>query len=217
MSIILSEEVTLLESSTKKGKDGKWFIEGIFLQGNIKNRNNRVYPMDVLDEAVGKFDSEYIKKNRALGELGHPEGRHRPKQDEAVIKIVSLVKEGSNYIGKAKVLNTHAGKNLQALLEDEVNIGGVSSRALGTLRESNGVNVVQGDLEFFAIDVVSDPSAPDAWVNAIMEEKEAIYCPNGQCYILAEEIKNKINKTSKKDLEKVILESWKQYCKKLKL
>lgn len=211
MSNLLIEEVNPTLTQIKKDKSGKWILEGVFLQASIQNRNRRVYPKPVLSEAVGKYNTDWVVQHRALGELQHPQ-RHKVEPDLAVIKIQSLVEDGNNYMGKAVVLNTDKGRNLQALLEEGVKLG-VSSRALGSLRESNGVNIVQSDLELFAIDVVTEPSAPDAWVNAIMEEKETIFCPSGNCYLLAEEIKRDIKCSSKKNLEETILKSWNKYLK----
>lgn len=215
MSNLLIEEIDPMLTEAKQTSSGKWYINSIFAQSNVKNRNGRIYPKPVLSEAINKYQEDYISQSRALGELQHP---NRPKVDPslAVIKIENLNEDGNNWSGKALVLDTTNGKNLQALLSAGVKLG-ISSRALGTLRESNGVNVVQSDLQLYAFDVVSDPSAPDAWVNAIMEEYEPIYCPSGQCYVLSEEIKNKIKKASSKDLEKTILNAWKIYCKNLNL
>ena len=215
-STLLIEEVNPLLTESKKDKSGKWIMEGVFLQAAVQNRNKRIYPKEVLGEAVGKYHKEYITQNRALGELQHPTNRAKVDPSLAVIKIESIKEDGNNYHGKAIVLNTDQGRNLQALLEAGVKLG-VSSRALGSIRESNGISVVQNDLELFAIDVVADPSAPDAWVSALMEEKETIFCPQGGCYMLTEELKKSINKASKNNLEEEILKAWKIYCNYLKL
>lgn len=211
---ILIEET--IAESTKK--DAKWYIQGIFLQSNVKNKNGRMYPKPVLSESVGKFQDRFISNNMALGETNHPKDRIRTDPDLASIKIIELKEDGDNYFGKGLVLGTHKGKNLQALLEDEVNLG-VSSRATGSLRESNGIKIVQSDLEIFGIDVVSDPSAPEAYVNAVMESNyDWVYCEDENCYMLMEEAKCKINSIKdKKDREKVIIENWDKFFKSLKL
>lgn len=215
MSNLLIEEVNPLLTESKKDNSGKWIIEGVFAQAAVKNRNGRVYPPEVLKEAVGKYKTDYVSQHRALGELLHP-NRATVDPSLAVIKIDSLDEDGHNWNGRATLLNTQQGKNLQALLEAGVKVG-VSTRALGTLKESNGVNIVQSDLSLRSVDVVLDPSAPDAWVNAIMEETETIYCPNENCYMLAEEIKQQIKKSSSKNLEATVLNAWNRYCKQLNL
>lgn len=211
---LLIEDINPLLTESKKDSAGKWMIEGIFCQGGIKNKNGRLYPPPVLKEAVGKYHTEYISQNRALGELNHPP---RPKVDPglAVIKINSLTEDGNNWVGKATLLNTQQGLNLQALLEADVKVG-VSTRALGSLKESGGVNVVQGDLVLGAVDCVLEPSAPDAWVSAIMEETEWVYLKDTNTYVLAEELKTNIKKASRTEREQKILESWFKYCKHLK-
>lgn len=209
---ILTEEYLIEEKGIKK-ENGSWFISGIFGTSDTRNRNGRIYPAPILESAVKKYDEDYIKKNRAIAELGHPTGRVHTDPDLAAIKIISLVQEGKNFVGKAKVLNTDKGKNLQALLEDEVTLG-ISSRALGSLRESNGVKVIQ-DLEIHGYDVVFNPSNYTSIMNAIMEE--TIYCPNENCYMLAEEIKHQIKKASSKNLEATVLSAWNRYCNQLNL
>lgn len=215
MSNLLIEEVNPLLTESKKDNSGKWIIEGIFAQAGIKNRNGRLYPPPVLKEAVEKYHQDYISQNRALGELNHPP---RPKVDPglAVIKIESLSEDGNNWNGRARLIDTQQGKNLQALLDAEVKVG-VSTRALGSIKESQGVNVVQGDLALFSVDVVLEPSAPDAWMNALMEETEWVYCNDTKTYMLAEELKSSIESSSRRDREQKILESWDRYCKHLKL
>lgn len=215
MSHLLVENINPTLTESKRDSTGKWMIEGVFLQADLKNRNGRLYPKPVLSEAVQKYNSDYISQNRALGELNHPP---RPKVDAglAVIKIESLSEDGSNWNGKATLINTQQGQNLAALLDAGVKLG-VSSRALGSLKESNGVNVVQNDLAIYAVDVVTDPSAPDAWVNALMEETEWVYCNDTNTYMLAEELKTTIETASRRDREQRILESWDRYCKHLKL
>ena len=152
-------------------KDGKkhMFIEGIFLQGNLKNRNGRFYPTEVLEKEVARYNESYIGKGRALGELGHPEGP-TVNLDRVSHKIIDLHREGNNFVGKAKLLETPMGVIAKNLLDEGVSLG-VSSRGMGSLRDTNeGYKVVGEDFMLAtAADIVADPSAPDAFVNGIME------------------------------------------------
>ena len=145
------------------------YIEGVFLQGAIKNRNGRVYPVEVLDKEVRRYDEQYIQKGRALGELGHPDGP-TINLDRVSHKIVSLRREGTNFVGRAKIMDTPMGKIVESLINDGVTIG-VSSRGMGSISlNKEGINEVQDDFYLAtAADIVADPSAPDAFVNGIME------------------------------------------------
>jgi len=167
---IESVEFLIEENGSKKNH----FIEGIFLQSDIKNRNGRVYPMNVLEKEVQRYTESYISKDRALGELGHPEGP-TVNLDRVSHKIISLQKEGSNFIGKAKLLDTPMGKIAKSLIDEGVKLG-VSSRGVGSLQEKSGVNYVRDDFMLAtAADIVADPSAPDAFVEGIMEGKEWVW------------------------------------------
>jgi hypothetical protein len=163
-------EFLIEESGSKKTH----FIEGVFLQADIKNRNNRVYSMDVLEKEVGRYSESYISKDRALGELGHPEGP-TVNLDRVSHKIISLQKEGHNFIGKAKILDTPMGKIAKNLIDEGVKLG-VSSRGIGSITEKNGASYVRDDFMLAtAADIVADPSAPDAFVEGIMEGKEWVW------------------------------------------
>jgi hypothetical protein len=163
-------EFLIEESGSKKTH----FIEGVFLQADIKNRNNRVYSMDVLEKEVGRYAESYISKDRALGELGHPEGP-TVNLDRVSHKIISLQKEGHNFIGKAKILDTPMGKIAKNLIDEGVKLG-VSSRGIGSITEKNGTSYVRDDFMLAtAADIVADPSAPDAFVEGIMEGKEWVW------------------------------------------
>ncbi len=154
-----------------KGADKKLYIEGVFLQSEIKNRNGRMYPFSVLDKEVSRYNEEYVKTSRALGELGHPDGP-TVNLDRVSHRITSLRAEGNNFIGKAQILNTPNGNIAKALLEDGVKLG-VSSRGMGSIDKREDVGVVMDDFMLAtAADIVADPSAPDAFVNGIMEGKE---------------------------------------------
>jgi len=167
------ENVKLIveENSGKKSM----FIEGIFLQGDICNRNKRMYPLSILEKEVTRYNENFIQKGRALGELGHPDGPTL-NLDRVSHKIVSLKLEGKNYVGKAKLLETPMGKIAMSLLSEGVKLG-VSSRGIGSLVPTQeGYSVVGEDFMLAtAADIVADPSAPDAFVNGIMEGKEWIW------------------------------------------
>ena len=173
---LITEEIESAKVLVEE-KDGKksMFIEGIFLQGNLKNRNGRFYPVETLEKEVNRYTESFISKGRALGELGHPDGP-TVNLDRVSHKIVDLHKEGTNFIGKAKLLDTPMGKIAQSLIDEGVQLG-VSSRGMGSLRDTNeGYKVVGEDFMLAtAADIVADPSAPDAFVNGIMEGVEWIW------------------------------------------
>ena len=173
---LITEEVASVKFVTEgKGASKKMYIEGVFLQGGIKNRNGRMYPVDTLSREVGRYNENFVRKGRALGELGHPDGP-TVNLDRVSHKITSLVQEGNNFRGKAQLLNTPMGKIASSLLDEGVMLG-VSSRGVGSLREDrNGCKVVGEDFMLAtAADIVADPSAPDAFVSGIMEGKEWIW------------------------------------------
>lgn len=170
----VTEDIHVIKEA--KETDGKknYYIEGIFLQGDIKNRNGRKYPVNVLEKEVHRYNENYILKNRAFGELGHPNGPSI-NLDRVSHMIKEIRKDGSNFIGKAKIMETPMGEIVKNLLDDGACIG-VSSRGMGTLKEKDGIMEVQDD--FFlatAADIVADPSAPDAFVNGIMEGVEWVW------------------------------------------
>ena len=173
---LIREEIESVEFLVEQ-KNGKksLYIEGVFLQGNIKNRNGRMYPMETLRREVGRYNENHIQSGRALGELGHPEGP-TVNLDRVSHKIVSLKENGSNFIGKAKILNTPMGKIASSLIEEGVKLG-VSSRGVGSLQQTKeGFAVVGEDFMLAtAADIVADPSAPDAFVSGIMEGKEWVW------------------------------------------
>ena len=166
------EDIQILEEEANGKK--LLYIEGVFLQADLKNRNGRVYPYNVLEREVGRYNEQYVSAGRALGELGHPDGP-TVNLDRVSHKIVSLKAEGSNFIGKAQILNTPMGNIAKSLLESGVKLG-VSSRGMGSIEEKNGANYVRDDFMLAtAADIVADPSAPDAFVNGIMEGKEWVW------------------------------------------
>ena len=192
---LIREEIETVEFVTEE-KNGKksLYIEGVFLQGNIKNRNGRMYPMETLAKEVSRYNESNIVTGRALGELGHPEGP-TVNLDRVSHKIVSLKESGSNFIGKAKILNTPMGQIASSLIEEGVKLG-VSSRGIGSLKPTKeGFNVVGDDFMLAtAADIVADPSAPDAFVEGIMEGKEWVWEGTTLRERLAERTKTKIER-----------------------
>ena len=173
---LITEEVSRVKFIVEgKGAKKKMYIEGTFLQGEIKNRNGRMYPINTLAKEVHRYNESFVKKGRALGELGHPEGP-TVNLDRVSHKITSLVQEGNNFRGKAQLLSTPMGKIAQNLIGEGVTLG-VSSRGVGSLKEDmSGCKVVGEDFMLAtAADIVADPSAPDAFVSGIMEGKEWIW------------------------------------------
>ena len=191
---LITEEVTNVKIITEgKGANKKLYIEGVFLQGEIKNRNGRMYPIDTLSREVGRYCENFVNKGRALGELGHPDGP-TVNLDRVSHKITSLVQEGNNFKGKAQILSTPMGKIASSLLDEGVMLG-VSSRGVGSLRMTDeGHKIVGEDFQLAtAADIVADPSAPDAFVNGIMEGKEWVWEGGILREKLAEQTKRRIN------------------------
>ena len=191
---LITEEVTNVKILTEgKGANKKLYIEGVFLQGEIKNRNGRMYPMSTLAKEVGRYNETFVNKGRALGELGHPDGP-TVNLDRVSHKITSLVQEGNNFRGKAQILSTPMGKIASSLLDEGVMLG-VSSRGVGSLQTtSEGHKVVGEDFQLAtAADIVADPSAPDAFVNGIMEGREWVWEGGILREQLAETTKKRIN------------------------
>ena len=173
---LISEEIQDVEYITEQKDNGKknYKIKGIFMQADIKNRNGRVYPMEVLQKEVRRYNKEQIKENRAFGELGHPEGP-TINLERASHMITDLYPDGKNFIGEAKILSTPMGKIVENLMEDGAKLG-VSSRGMGSLNQKNGANYVRNDFYLAtAADIVADPSAPNAFVEGIMEGKEWVW------------------------------------------
>jgi len=202
------------EGSLGKGKN--YFIEGVFLQSELQNRNGRMYPEKVMDKEVQRYCEEYIDKNRAYGELGHPDSPSI-NLDRVSHMIVSLRKEGTNYIGKAKILDTPMGKIAKGLLDGGANLG-VSSRALGSLKTNNeGVQIVQDDFMLStAADIVADPSAPDAFVRGIMENKEWVFVDGKYVQKNIEEVKAAIKRTSSAGLNEAKLHAFQHFLGKIR-
>ena len=170
---LFSEAVEEVEYITEEKESGgkNYKIKGIFLQADIKNRNGRVYPMEVLEKEVAKYNRNFIKENRAFGELGHPDGP-TVNLERVSHMITSLTPDGKNFIGEAKIMETPMGKIVKNLMDEGAKLG-VSSRGMGSLNQKNGANYVRDDFYLAtAADIVADPSAPNAFVEGIMEGKE---------------------------------------------
>ena len=206
-----------LEFIAEAKEDGSknYKIKGIFMQGEIKNRNNRIYPVQVINEQVEKYKKNYIDKNRAYGELGHPSGP-TINLERVSHMITDLYRDGNNFIGEAKIMDTPYGQIVKHLMDEGAQIG-VSSRGMGSLKDNgNGAQVVQKDYHLAtAADIVADPSAPDAFVEGIMEGKEWIW-DNG---VLREaqiaQYENQISTTSKENLEEAKLKVFSDFISKL--
>ncbi len=205
---LIREEVEAVEVLyEEEGGKKHFYIQGPFLQGDIKNRNGRIYESKILAKEVNRYNESYVNKNRAMGELGHPDGP-TVNLDRVSHKITSLKQEGSNFIGRAKILETPMGRIAGALLNDGVTLG-VSSRGMGSLVQRNGANYVGEDFMLAtAADIVADPSAPDAFVQGIMEGKEWVW-DNG---LLREQeiqaIKNRIDNAPANQLDEVVLQGF---------
>ena len=209
------ESVKFLVETTKSGKKSL-YIEGVFLQGNIKNRNGRMYPMETLRREVGRYNEAHVNAGRALGELGHPDGP-TVNLDRVSHKIVSLKESGDNFIGKAKILSTPMGKIAASLVEEGVKLG-VSSRGIGSLRTTKeGCNIVGDDFMLAtAADIVADPSAPDAFVEGIMEGKEWVWDGGILREKYAEQTRKQIDTlVDQRRLEEHKLELWNNFLSNL--
>jgi len=206
------EEVNVLVEETNGKKN--LYIEGIFLQSEMKNRNGRVYPFDVLDREVKKYTEQYVNTGRALGELGHPDGPSI-NLDRVSHKIIELRTEGSNFYGKARILDTPMGKIAKSLLDEGVKLG-VSSRGMGSLEERNGVKYVRDDFMLAtAADIVADPSAPDAFVQGIMEGKEWVWNNGVLKEYRVSEYKQYISEATRRNLEERKLKAFHDFLSNL--
>ena len=214
---LISEEAINVEFLTEANKSGgkNYFIEGIFMQANKKNRNGRVYPTEILQKEAKRYTTEFIKKKRAFGELGHPDG---PTVNlERVSHMIEELEEvGQNFMGRAKILDTPYGKIVKNLIDEGAQLG-VSSRGMGSLKAGrNGISEVQGDFYLAtAADIVADPSAPDAFVAGIMEGKEWVWDNGLLKETQIQEYKDKIEKSSRKGRENVLVEAFRDFIAKL--
>lgn len=202
----------IVESNDKGDKD--YFIEGIFLQADLKNRNGRVYPKKVMKKEVDRYVREFVEKDRAFGELGHPEGP-TINLDKVSHMITKLEEDGSNYVGRAKILTTPNGQIVRNLLDDGAKLG-VSSRGLGSLEQKGGAQVVKDDFQLAtAADIVADPSAPEAFVEGIMEGVEWVM-ENGILKAREmEAMQNELRSAKLNKLEETKLNLWKKFVENI--
>jgi Prohead core protein serine protease len=214
---LIKEEVShvnfLTEMNEKTGQK-EMFIEGIFMQAETKNRNGRVYPFDVLNKEVERYNKEYVNKNRAFGELGHPDSP-TINLDRVSHMITKLYPDGNNIMGKAKIMDTPNGKIVKSLLDGGASLG-VSTRGVGSLKPHNGYQLVQDDFHLAtAADIVADPSAPNAFVQGIMENAEWILTETGWKEMQFEMAKKQIKEASKNEIEAVALRLFENFISKL--
>ena len=210
----VTEEIKYISELNEETGKKSHFIEGVFLQSNLKNRNGRMYPKEVMQKEVARYTKESIDKKRAYGELGHPDGP-TVNLDRVSHMIVGLKEDGDNYIGRAKILDTPMGRIVKELIDEGASLG-VSSRGLGSLKERNGINEVQSDFMLAtAADIVADPSAPDAYVKGIMENKEWTFVNGIFQEKEIEESKEMIRAASTKELEAVKLQVFENFLSKL--
>ena len=208
----LTEEIKYVKENVGNGEKN-YFIEGVFMQSGVKNKNQRIYPQQTLSKECKRYMTEYVNKGRALGELNHPTGP-TVNLDRVSHIVKELHEDGNNVYGKAKVLDTPMGKIVKNLIDEGAQLG-VSTRGMGSLKARNGYQEVQEDFMLAAIDIVADPSAPNAFVNGIMEGKEWIF-ENG---IWSEKDRDRavkiIKTSSKKDLNKNITKIFEEFFRKI--
>ena len=208
----INEDVRFLVEE-KEGKKS-YFIEGIFMQAEKQNRNGRVYPSQVLSKEVERYNKDYVNKNRAFGELGHPDSP-AINLDRVSHMITKLYPDGNNFIGKAKILDTPNGKIVKSLLDGGASLG-VSTRGVGSLKPTNGYQLVQPDFHLAtAADIVADPSAPDAFVQGIMENAEWVLTNHGWKAIHHDRARKMLKEVSRHDIEAVSLKIFENYLSKL--
>ena len=196
---LISEEIQDVEYICEQKEDGKknYKIKGVFMQADIKNRNGRVYPMEVLNKEVRRYNKEYINEKRAFGELGHPDGP-TVNLERASHMITKLYPDGKNFIGEAKIMSTPMGEIVKTLMDEGAKLG-VSSRGMGSLDQKNGANYVRDDFYLAtAADIVADPSAPNAFVQGIMEGKEWVWNNGSLVEAELERAKQRINERVRK-------------------
>jgi len=214
---LITEQIENVKYLTEKTEDGKkrLYIEGTFLVGDAVNKNNRMYKMDTLRNEVERYNEEFIKTNRALGELGHPD-TPTLNLERVSHKIVPLAEDGNTFYGKAMILDTPYGLIVKNFIDSGVNLG-VSSRAMGSVTMTKeGYNLVQDDLRLAtAADIVADPSAPGAFVNGIMENKEWLFVEGRFVEMDIDNAKRQIKQASKQQIEQVALNLFENFLRKL--
>jgi len=212
----LITEMTESVQFITEDKEGKknYHIEGVFMQSGVKNRNGRIYPSNTLAKEVDRYSDVYVKNQRAMGELGHPDGPTVNLERVSHI-ITGLNKDGDNINGKAKILDTPYGKIVKNLMDEGAKLG-VSSRGMGSIKQlDNGINEVQEDFMLAAVDIVADPSAPNAFVNGIMEGKEWVWDNGIVKEVHISEYQKEIERTSRRNLEKKTISLFSDFISKL--
>jgi hypothetical protein len=217
MKLITEVHEQDIQFVTEAKEDGgkNYYIEGVFMQGNIKNRNGRIYPMETLIKEVKRYNKEYVQQNRAYGELGHPQGP-TINLERVSHMIKELYQDGDNIRGRAKIMTeTPMGRIVKNLMDEGAKLG-VSSRGMGTLKQKNGMNEVQNDFMLAtAADIVADPSAPSAFVEGIMEGVEWLQIDQRWVPQYIEETQRMIKKTPKKDLQEAKVLAFAKFLKQL--
>ena len=202
----------IIEENAKGQKE--YFIEGVFMQSEIKNRNGRVYPKEIMQKEVNRYTKEFVEKDRAFGELGHPEGP-TINLDKVSHLITSLEEDGNNYVGRAKILSTPNGQIVRNLIDDGAKLG-VSSRGLGSLEEKGGAQYVKSDFQLAtAADIVADPSAPEAFVEGIYEGVEWIMSNGILKAVDSESMRTQLRDAKLNKLEETKLNLWKRFVESL--
>ena len=202
----------IVEENEKGEKE--YFIEGVFMQSDIKNRNGRIYPEQVMKKEVDRYRKEFVDKDRAFGELGHPDGP-TINLDKVSHMITKLEEDGNNFMGRAKILSTPNGEIVKNLINDGAKLG-VSSRGLGSLEQKNGAQYVKNDFQLAtAADIVADPSAPEAFVEGIMEGVEWVYENNILKAVEVEKMRDDLRTAKLNKLEEVKLNVWKKFVENL--
>lgn len=202
----------IIEENEKGQKE--YFIEGVFMQSEIKNRNGRVYPKEVMQKEVNRYVKEFVEKDRAFGELGHPDGP-TINLDKVSHLITKLEEDGNNFVGRAKILSTPNGQIVRNLIDDGAKLG-VSSRGLGSLEEKGGAQYVKNDFQLAtAGDIVADPSAPEAFVNGIMEGTEWVYNNGILTAMQVDKMQSEMKSAKLNQLEETKLKLWKEFVENL--
>ena len=208
------DNVKLIKENAEDGLPSNYFIEGVFMQSEIKNRNGRVYPKEIMQKEVNRYTKEFVEKDRAFGELGHPEGP-TINLDKVSHLITSLEEDGNNYVGRAKILSTPNGQIVRNLIDDGAKLG-VSSRGLGSLEEKGGAQYVKGDFQLAtAADIVADPSAPEAFVEGIYEGVEWIMSNGILKAVETEKMQAQLRSAKLNKLEETKLNLWKRFVESL--
>lgn len=199
MSLLITEvneEISVFTEAATDTAKKAYYLEGIYMQGNLKNRNGRIYPTSILENEMNRYNRDFVSTNRALGELGHPAGP-QINADKVSHLIVSMHKEGNDFIGKARILSTPMGDIVKTFIEEGVKIG-VSTRGLGSVKSTNeGIMEVQNDFHLATVDIVMDPSGPNCFVNGIMENTEYYYDIASGNWRLAEKLEETVKELKK--------------------